>query len=61
MIVIEPIDAPVFGGIGAPTGMFLITGSGLNTALLNHASKLPTLIGPFDGDAVRHEGHRDEG
>jgi hypothetical protein len=28
VIVSVPIEAPVFGGIGAPTGMFLITGSG---------------------------------
>jgi hypothetical protein len=34
VIVIESTVAPVFGGIGAPTGMFLITGSGMNTALL---------------------------
>ena len=38
--------ALVFGGIGAPVGMFLITGSGLNDALLKVASKLPMLIGP---------------
>src|SRR5437667_7430108 len=44
--VIAPIDALVFGGIGAPVGMFLITGSGLNAALLKVASKLPMLIGP---------------
>src|SRR5258705_827722 len=41
-----PMVTPVFGGIGAPVGMFLITGSGLNCALLNVASKLPMLIGP---------------
>src|ERR1700675_3338022 len=41
-----PTVAPEFGGSGAPTGMFLITGSGLNTALLNVASNLPMLIGP---------------
>src|SRR5689334_16232910 len=39
-------DAPVFGGSGAPTGMFLITGSGMNVALLKLASKLPIDIGP---------------
>src|SRR6266516_3289711 len=44
--VIAPIDALVFGGMGAPVGMFLITGSGLNDALLKVASKLPMLIGP---------------
>src|SRR5207247_4959680 len=44
--VIAPIVALVFGGIGAPVGMFLITGSGLNAALLKVASKLPILIGP---------------
>src|SRR3954452_23323188 len=42
--VIEPTVAPEFGGSGAPGGMFLITGSGLNVALLNVASKLPMLI-----------------
>ena len=36
----------MFGGIGAPTGMFLITGSGMSVALLNEESKLPMLIGP---------------
>ena len=41
-----PTVIPVFGGIGAPVGMFLITGSGWNDALLNVASKLPMLIGP---------------
>src|SRR6266568_255487 len=46
VIVMAPTVAPEFGGSGAPTGMFLITGSGLKTALLNVASKLPTLIGP---------------
>ena len=42
----QPIDADVFGGIGAPTGMFLITGSGISVALLNDASNVPMLIGP---------------
>src|SRR4051812_10905082 len=37
---------PVFGGTGAPIGMFLITGNALNDALLKVASNLPTLIGP---------------
>ena len=46
MIVIVPTVAPEFGGSGAPTGMFLITGSGLKVALLNVASNLPMLIGP---------------
>src|SRR6266545_2380386 len=46
VIVIESTVAPVFGGIGAPTGMFLITGSGMNTALLKVLSNLPMLIGP---------------
>src|SRR6266849_6004944 len=46
VIVIVPTVAPEFGGSGAPTGMFLITGSGLNVALLNVASNLPMLIGP---------------
>src|SRR4051812_18496246 len=46
VMVIEPTVAPEFGGNGAPGGMFLITGSGLNVALLNVASKLPMLIGP---------------
>jgi hypothetical protein len=27
-MVSAPIAAPVFGGIGVPVGMFLITGSG---------------------------------
>ena len=45
VIVIEPIEAPVFGGMGASTGMLLITGNGWNDALLNVASKPPTLIG----------------
>src|SRR5438093_1238173 len=38
--------APVFGGSGAPVGMFVISGSGLNEALLKVASKPPMLIGP---------------
>ena len=41
-----PMETLVFGGTGAPTGMFLITGSGLKVALLNVASNLPMLIGP---------------
>ena len=41
-----PTEAPVFGGSGAPTGMFVITGSGMNDALLNELSNLPMLIGP---------------
>src|SRR5437867_3705200 len=41
-----PIDALVFGGIGAPTGMLTITGIGLKLALLNVASNFPTLSGP---------------
>ena len=36
----------MFGGSGAPTGMFVITGSGMNDALLNELSNLPMLIGP---------------
>src|SRR6476646_917303 len=45
-MVSEPIVTPVFGGSGAPGGMFVIRGSGLNTALLNVASKPPIEIGP---------------
>ena len=37
----------VFGGIGAPTGMFLITGSGSITVLFRLEEMLPTLIGPW--------------
>src|ERR1700693_2932335 len=33
VMVIEPTVAPEFGGNGAPGGMFLITGNGLNVAL----------------------------
>src|SRR5215467_8373309 len=46
VIVSVPSDAPVFGGNGAPTGMFVISGRGMNVALLKLASKLPRLIGP---------------
>ena len=52
---------PVFGGSGAPTGMFLITGSGLNVALLKLASNLPMAHRPLDRDAVLHERHRRRG
>src|SRR5258707_4794383 len=45
-MVIAPTVAPEFGGSGAPGGMFLITGSGLKSALLNEASNLPMQIGP---------------
>src|SRR3954463_15988438 len=45
-MVMVPTVAPEFGGSGAPGGMFLITGSGLNVALLNEASNLPMQIGP---------------
>src|SRR3954451_15203812 len=41
------IEALTFGGTGAPTGMFLITGSGWNAALLNVASNDPIAIGPW--------------
>src|SRR3954452_11923677 len=41
------IEALTFGGTGAPTGMFLITGSGRNVALLNDASNEPIAIGPW--------------
>jgi hypothetical protein len=34
-MVIAPTVAPESGGSGAPTGMFLITGSGLTVTLLN--------------------------
>src|SRR6267154_4563293 len=46
VIVNVPTDAPVLGGSGAPTGMFVMTGSGMNAALLNELSNLPMLIGP---------------
>src|SRR5436190_24246826 len=35
-----------FGGMGAPAGMFLITGNGLRVAPLKPAARLPTLSGP---------------
>src|SRR3954471_9965799 len=40
-----PSVTPVFGGSGAPTGMFLITGSGMRFALFA-LFIVPTLIGP---------------
>src|SRR3954454_19642045 len=40
-----PSVTPVFGGSGAPTGMFLITGSGFRCALFA-LFIVPTLIGP---------------
>src|SRR2546423_9669962 len=46
VMIMVPTEAPVFGGSGAPTGMFVITGNGMNDALLNELSNLPMLIGP---------------
>src|SRR4051794_31511248 len=40
-----PSVTPVLGGSGAPTGMFLITGSGMRFALFALSIE-PTLIGP---------------
>src|SRR5690349_9893100 len=41
-----PIEAPMFGGTGAPSGMFTMCGSGLNVALLNVTSNFPIVNGP---------------
>src|SRR5579862_718065 len=46
VIVSGPTVAPVFGGSGAPTGMFLITGKGLSEALFVARLIVPRLIGP---------------
>src|SRR5579864_5851792 len=46
-IVIGSIDTPAFGGTGAPTGMFWMTGSGLSAGLLARMLMLPMLIGPW--------------
>src|SRR5262249_2139531 len=46
-IVIGSIVTPTFGGSGAPTGMFLMTGSGFNVGSFAPIVIVPMLIGPW--------------
>jgi hypothetical protein len=56
-----PTDALVFGGTGAPVGMFLITGSGWKLALFFVESMLPMLIGPWMLSPLKTKDTLDDG